>query len=316
MSDFKFPDELAEENAAKGKVEDKIEFEVEGESKPEVEIVDDTPEADRGRTPMKEPPAEVTDEELAKYGESVKQRIQHFSKGYHDERRAKETAQREREEALRFAQALLDENKKLQSSVGQGQQILLEQAKKTVAAEIEEAKRKLKDAHDAFDTDSIVSAQEELAKAVAKADRVNSFKPPVAKPQQPVVQPAAQQASAAPPPQADPKARAWQEANPWFGPNKEMTALALVAHQDLVESGVDTSSDKYYEEINSRIRKRFPEAFTSSKPKNTVVTPVTRSTAPKKIVLTQSQVVLAKKFGLSLEAYAKAVADQMRKENV
>lgn len=314
MSDpnaFKFPDEVADDK--KNSKENSVEFEIEGSDKTEIEVVDDTPEADRGRTPMKEPPAEVTDEELAKYGESVKQRIQHFSKGYHDERRAKEAALREREEALRFAQSLLEENKKLQSSVGQGQQILLEQAKKTVAAEIEDAKRKLKDAHDAFDTDSIVSAQEELAKAVAKAERVNSFKPPVAKPQETVVQPAAQPASAAP--QVDPKARAWQEANPWFGPNKEMTALALAAHQDLVENGVDTNSDKYYDEINSRVRKRFPEAFPSSKPKNPVVTPVTHSTAPKKIVLTQSQVALAKKLGLSLEAYAKSVAEQMRREN-
>jgi hypothetical protein len=115
----------------------------------------------------------------------------------------------------------------------------------------------------------------------------------------------------------DPKAKAWQEANSWFGDDKEMTALALAVHQDLVESGVDTSSDEYYEKINARVRRRFPEAFSSEKPKKTssVVAPATRSTAPRKIVLTQSQVHIAKRLGLTNEQYARAVAEEMRKQN-
>jgi hypothetical protein len=95
-----------------------------------------------------------------------------------------------------------------------------------------------------------------------------------------------------------------------------MTALALAVHQDLVESGVDTSSDEYYEKINARVRKRFPEAFPSEKPKkSSVVAPATRSTAPRKIVLTQSQVQIAKRLGLTNEQYARAVAEEMRKQN-
>jgi len=114
MAEFKFPDEIEKETA-----ETRVEYEVEGEGDTEIEVVDDTPEVDRGRTPMKDPPAEVTDEELSQYSDSVKKRIQHFSKGYHDERRAKETALREREEALRAAVALAEENKRLKATLPQ-----------------------------------------------------------------------------------------------------------------------------------------------------------------------------------------------------
>jgi len=306
MSEFKFPDEVAAEKPE----ELQIEIEVEGDT--EIEVVDDTPAQDRGRKPMKDAPAEVTDDELEQYSEGVKKRIQHFSKGYHEERRAKEAAFREREEAMRLAQSLVEENKRLQGSLGQGQQALLEQAKKVVANEVESAKQKLKVAHEAFDTDGIVAAQEELAKAVHKAERVNNFKPSVAQPQAPVVQPAPQPEYV---PQVDTKARAWQEANSWFGADKEMTALALAVHEKLVESGVNPTSDEYYEKINSRVRSVFPDAFPSEKRKSSVVAPATRSTAPRKIVLTQSQVHIAKRLGLTNEQYARAVAEEMRKQN-
>jgi hypothetical protein len=302
---YKFPDEQ------KKPAEEKVEYEIEAGEGAEIEVVDDTPEQDRGRALMKDAPADVTDEELAQYSDGVKKRIQHFSKGYHEERRAKEAAQREKEEALRLAQALVEENKKLQGSLGKGQEALLEQAKKVVATEVDEAKRKLKEAHEAFDTDGIVSAQEELAKAVSRAERVNNFRPPVAKPAEPVVQtaPAA--------PQPDPKALAWQEANSWFGSNRRMTAMALEVHNELVEKGVNPSSEEYYKQIDAEMRRTFPDAFTSEKPnrKSSVVAPATRSTAPKKIVLTQSQVNLAKRLGVPLEVYARSVAEQMRKEN-
>ena len=307
-NEFKFPDESAEE-----KKEETVDFEVEDDS--EIEVVDDTPEEDRGRPPMKEPPAEVTDEELAQYSEGVKKRIQHFSKGYHEERRAKEAALREREEAIRLAQNLIEENKKLQSTQGQTQQVLLEQAKRVVQTELEAAKRKYKEAYESGDSDALVSAQEELTAAKIKADRVNNFKPAPVQQEKPVVQPAPQPVREVP--QVDPKAAAWQEANPWFGQDDEMTALALTVHRKLVESGVSPNSDEYYERINNRMRQVFPDAFSSGKTvkKSSVVAPATRSTAPKKIVLTKSQVNIAKRLGLTNEQYARAVAEEMRKQN-
>jgi hypothetical protein len=304
--DYKFPDEQ-EPQAADN---DDIQIEVEGEA--EIEVVDDTPEVDRNRAPMKEPPAEVTDEELSQYSEGVKKRIQHFSKGYHEERRAKEAALREREEAVRLAQQLMEENKKLQSNHGQAQQALIDQAKKVVANELEAAKRQYKQAYEAGDADKLMEAQEALTAAKIKAEKVNNFKPAV-QPEKTVVQPTPQQATSAP---VDPKARAWQQANPWFGVDDEMTAVAVTVHRKLVESGVDPTSDTYYEKINSRVRQLFPDAFPSDKPAkraSTNVAPATRSTAPKKIVLTQSQVSLAKRLGLPLEVYAKQVAETLRK---
>ena len=306
--EFKFPDEKVED-----KKEEAFDFEVEGDS--EIEVVDDTPDEDKGRPPMKEPPAEVTDEELAQYSDGVKKRIQHFSKGYHEERRAKEAALREREEAIRLAQNLIEENKKLQSSQGQTQQVLLEQAKRVVENELNDAKRKYKEAYESGDSDALVSAQEELTAAKIKADRVNNFKPAPLQQEKPVVQPAPQPETVTP--KVDPKAAAWQDANPWFGQDDEMTALALTVHRKLVESGVSPNSDEYYERINTRMRQVFPDAFTSEKPvkKAPVVAPATRSTAPKKIVLTKSQVNIAKRLGLTNEQYARAVAEEMRKQN-
>jgi hypothetical protein len=308
MSDFRFPDEIE----AGKPTEEKLQIEIEVEGDTEIEVVDDTPAQDRGRKPMKEAPAEVTDDELEQYSEGVKKRIQHFSKGYHEERRAKEAAFREREEAMRLAQSLVQENKRLQGSLGQGQQALLEQAKKVVANEVESAKVKYKQAYEAGDSEALVSAQEELTAAKIKAERVNNFKPSVAQPQAPVVQPAPQPEYV---PQVDTKARAWQESNSWFGADKEMTALALAVHEKLVESGVNPTSDEYYEKINSRVRSVFPDAFPSEKRKSSVVAPATRSTAPRKIVLTQSQVHIAKRLGLTNEQYARAVAEEMRKQN-
>ena len=307
QEEFKFPDEKAEEK------KDKFEFEVEADSG--VEVVDDTPDEDKGRPPMKEPPAEVTDEELSQYSDGVKKRIQHFSKGYHEERRAKEAALREREEAIRLAQNLMEENKKLQSSQGQTQQVLLEQAKKVVENELSEAKRKYKEAYESGDSDALVAAQEELTTAKIKADRVSNFKPAPLQQEKPAVQPASQPETVTP--KVDLKAAAWQDANPWFGQDDEMTAVALTVHRKLVESGVSPNSDEYYDRINNRMRQVFPDAFPSEKPvkKSSVVAPATRSTAPKKIVLTKSQVNIAKRLGLTNEQYARAVAEEMRKQN-
>jgi hypothetical protein len=293
--EFKFPDE----NLVVKPDDEKI----------EIEVQDDTPEEDRNRKPMKEAPADVSEEELEQYSDSVKKRIQHFTKGYHEERRSKEAALREREEAIALAQNLVEENKRLQGSLGQGQAALLDQAKKVVSSEIEDARRKYKAAYESGDADGLVAAQEELTSAKIKFDRVNNFKPAPLQEVKPVVQ--TPQA-----PVVDTKARAWQDENPWFGSDDEMTAVALTVHKKLVESKIDPTSDEYYEKINSRVRQLFPDAFTSEKPKkSTVVASATRSTAPRKIVLTQSQVNIAKRLGVPLEAYAKQLAADARKNN-
>lgn len=315
-TEFEFPDEI-ESNPRKGGkvVEAEPEIEVKAE---EIEVVDDTPVEDRYRTPMNEPPQDPTEEELATYSESIKNRFKHFTKGYHEERRAKEAAQREREEALRLAQAMYEENKKLKGSVNEGQTVLLEQAKRVIHSEIEEAKRLYKEAYESGDADKLLEAQEALTTARIRADKVNNFKPAPLQERETPVQITPQPQQAAP---VDEKLLAWQDRNQWFGSNKRMTSYALGLHEELVESGIRVGSDEYYKRIDTDIRERFPdqvgaEESVDAKPQRTksnVVSPATRSTAPKKIVLTQTQVNLAKRLGVPLELYARKVAEEMRK---
>jgi hypothetical protein len=311
-TEFEFPDEV-EVNARKG---GRV---VEPESDaPEIEVVDDTPLEDRGRKPMTEPPREVTDDELSKYDESVQKRIKHFTKGYHDERRAKESAEREKDEALRFAQSLAEENKKLKGSVNQNQTALLEQAKKVVANELDVAKRQYKEAYEAGDSDALVNAQEALTSAKMKSEKVNNFRPTPLQEEETPVQITQRPQPAAP---VDEKLLAWQDQNQWFGSNKRMTAYALGLHEDLVGEGIPAGSEEYYRRINADMRDRFADQFgadesVDAKPQRTRsnnVAPATRSTAPRKIVLTQTQVNLAKRLGVPLELYARKVAEEMRK---
>jgi hypothetical protein len=312
-TEFEFPDEKEENLRKGGKV-----VTPEEDDKPEIEVVDDTPEEDRYRTPMKEAPQDPTEEELATYSESVKNRFKHFTKGYHDERRAKESAEREKEEALRLAQAMYEENKKLKGSVNHGQPVLLEQAKKVINSEIEEAKRLYKEAYESGDADKLLDAQEALTTARIRADKVNNFRPAPLQEEETRVQIAPQPQQAAP---VDEKLLAWQDQNQWFGSNKRMTSYALGLHEELVENGIRVGSDEYYRRIDTDIRERFPDQVgagesVDAKPQRTksnVVSPATRSTAPKKIVLTQTQVNLAKRLGVPLELYARKVAEEMRK---
>lgn len=308
-TEYQFPDEKKEA----------IEVEVEGAKEneaPEIEVVDDTPPEDQNREPMKEPPSEVTDDELQNYSESVKKRIQHFSKGYHEERRAKEAALREREEALRLTKALLDENKRLQENVGQGNKVLYEQAKERANLDLEEAKKAAKAAFEAGDTEAFIEAQEKLVEAKTRSERLKV-------PPQPLQQKETVVQSTEP--QIDPKTRAWHERNPWWGQDKRRTVVALAIHQELVEKGVDPSSDEYFNQLDRELKQTFPTAYPQEEsrqpevkePKSrppAVVAPATRSTAPRKIVLTKSAERIAKNLGLTLEQYARQVIEDERKK--
>jgi len=306
--EFKFPDE-------------KMEVTVEGDDeKVEIEVVDDTPPEDRNRRPMTDPPQELTEEELDKYDDSVKHRIKHFTKGYHEERRAKETAQREREEAVRMAQAIIQENKQLKGSLSQGQNALIDQAKKVVANELEKAQARYVRAYESGDTAELVAAQTDISAITLKADKVENFRPtPLQEDRNEVQiqQPVFQQA-----PQPDPKAVEWRDKNSWFGQNRRMTSYALAVHEELTtEERINPSSDEYYRRLDAEVRQRFPEQFGSARSvdappppnKTSVVAPGTRSSAPKKFVLTKSQENIAKRLGVPLELYARKAAEELRK---
>ena len=295
-----------------------VEVKEEAEPDIDIEVVDDTPKADRNRKPS-EPPKDVTDEELADYSEKVQQRIKHFSKGYHDERRAKEQALREREELERLTQKLVDENKELKGNVTKNQEALLEQAKKAVAAELLQAKQIYKDAYESGEADKVIEAQETLTSAKIKSDKLNNFKVPALQEEETSVQ---EDTTAAQQPY-DARAEEWRANNSWFDQDEEMTSLAVGLHHKLVRQGVDPRSDEYYERIDARMREVFPNEFEDAaqqieekpKPRSNVVAPATRSTGPKKVTLTQTQVALAKRLGVPLEEYAKQVAQEMRNSN-
>ena len=144
-------------------------------SEVEIEVEDDTPPADRGRTPS-EPPEEVTNEELENYSDKVKKRIQHFSKGYHDERRAKEQAVREREEAIAYAQKLIEQNQELNAKGAQNHNALIESAKKQVESELAVAQKQYKEAYEAGEPDAVLQAQTLLNAAQIRLDKVNGMK--------------------------------------------------------------------------------------------------------------------------------------------
>jgi hypothetical protein len=313
--EFEFPDEVEDKQSRKGGKVVAAE-----EDKPEIEVVDDTPEDDRNITPMAEPPADVTDDELEKYTDKrLKDRLAKLGKGYHDERRAKEAAFREKEEALRLAQAVVEENKKLKGSLNTNQEVLLEQAKRVVLSEVEAAERSYRAAYESGDPDAMIKAQKDLTAATIRADKVNNFKHTPLQDGKNVVQ--TTQLTQAP--KVDPKAERWFQSNPWYGKDREMTGYALTLHEKMViEDGIDPNSDEYYTRLNSRLRQVFPEKFAavesadapeSQRQKANVVAPATRSTAPKKIVLNATQVQLAKKLGVPLELYARKVAEEMRK---
>jgi len=304
--EFTFPDEIDEKPTRLGS---KV-----VEPEPEIEIVDDTPEEDRNRTPMASPPVEPTDEELEGYTKKQQsQKVREFAKGYHEERRQKEAALREREEALALAKAVYEENERLKNTVNMSQTAFIDQAKRNVTSEMAEAERLYKKAYEEGDSEALLKAQKELTNAALKAEKVNNFKPAPLQPAPKVVQPSH--------PQADPKAESWQRNNTWFGQDEEMTSLALAVHTKLVKSGVDPQSDEYYQRLDSRIRQVFPDKFeseetadTRQRPKSNVAS-ASRSVAPKKITLSASEVNIAKRLGIPLERYAREVAQLRRNTN-
>lgn len=327
--EFEFPDEkeAKEKEKVKASAEEQL-----GDDEFKIEIEDDTPPEDRGRKAAP-PPEDPTDEELASYDEKVQARIKKFTRGYHDERRAKEAALRERQAAEEFARQVYEENKRLQKQLAEGSQVFIEQSKNAATTELEIAKKKYKEAYEAADPDAIVEAQEAIAKATLKIDRAGQMRPIEEREFKPAAAPAASTEDI-----TDPRTKRWLQANStWFGKDEEMTMAAMGIDKKLQRQyGPDyVGSKEYFETVDKTMRKRFPEFFEdedgsheeeeppqrkraepadeddsprrATKPA-AVVAPATRSTPPNRVKLKASQVALARKLGITPEAYAKQVA--------
>jgi len=303
--DFKFPDEI-EDNSTDNR-----------ETDVEIEIVDDTPEKDRGRQPLNREVDDPTDDEIESYSSNVQKRIKDLTHARHDERRVKEAVLREKQELERLAQQLIEENKSLKKSYNSGQEAVIHSARKEAETELEMARRKYKEAQEAFDTDAIIAAQESLTEAKMKVEQAKYFRATPLQEREYEVQTAQPQTRAVEP---DEKSLRWQARNQWFGSPgfEEYTSYALGLHQKLVNGGVDPRNDDYFEQINARMKSKFPELFgetedkqrsSEAKPRpSTVVASASRSTGAGKVKLTTTQVALAKKLGLTPQQYAAQVA--------
>ena len=291
-NEFKFPDEV--EEVKNESAEPEIEIEVE----------DDTPTKDRGREPApKELVEELENDELEDYSEKVKVKLKQLKRVWHDERRAKEAVEREREEAFNIAQRLLEENKSLKNRT-------VEYGKEAADRALAEARQQYKEAYEAGDSERLIDAQERLTEAKFRLQNQAAEENAL---QQPEVDVQMQQQ----PPVRDTKVLAWQQRNPWFGQDEEMTSLALGLHEKLKRSGVSVGSDEYYERIDSTMKKRFPENFEDVQEEKTVetrttklsnvVAPATRTTGSKKIKLSNTQMATIKKLGITPEQYVREV---------
>ena len=316
--------------AQKADTEEEFDFEIEEEQEvaeqeqpekdePELEIEDDTPEDDRGHSPMpKEIVEELEADELEDYSDKVKQRLKQMKKVWHDERREKEKAFREQQEAIRLAQKAMEENKRLKASLSQGEETLASTYKQAAELEMKNAERAYKEAHELGDTDQMLDAQRQLTAASYKLQQAQTFKPSSLQQSEVDVQTETNEVQV---PAPDAKTLAWQERNTWFGQDQEMTALALGLHQKLErENGAQfIGTDDYWQTVDTTMRRRFPDYFgedettdgggkpvkSAEKKPATVVAPASRSRSPKKIVLKRSQVEIARKLGLTPEQYAR-----------
>lgn len=316
---FEFPDELEEKTKQAVAEDDKF----------EIEIEDDTPPEDRGRKPMKEPVEDPTDEELASYDEKVQNRIKKFTRGYHDERRAKEQALREREAAEAYARQVLEDNKRLQKQLATGSQEYIETSKNAADVELNAAKKQYKEAFEAGDSDAMAEAQAEIARATLKKDRAEGMKPIEEKEWTPPPQESA--------PPMSRRTQRWVESNSdWWGKDEEMTMTAMGLDKKLQrEYGSEyVGTEEYFRAIDKTMRKRFPEYFEdvqsdedydppprkraepvdeeeprrrASKPA-TVVAPAARSTPPNRVKLKASEATTARRLGVPLEEYARQKA--------
>ena len=313
--DYTFPDEV------KVKAED---------DKFEVEVEDDTPAEDRGRKTAP-PPDDPTDEELSSYDEKVQARIKKFTRGYHDERRAKEAALREREAAESFAKQVYEENQRLKGQLKTGSEVFIEQNKSSAQMELEAAKKKYKEAYESGDADGVAEAQMQITKATLKIDRAEQMRPI----EEPDTPPPPVQSK----PNVSPRTQKWIEANSdWFGADEEMTMAAMGLDKKLKSQYGEgyAGTEEYFRTIDKTMRKRFPEHFNDDQSHEdddtyqshtpdeddrparratkivSPVAPATRSTPPNRIRLKASEAAIARRLGVPIEEYAKQVANLKR----
>jgi len=294
------------------KTEETVEVEVadpsiKEQSEQEVEVVET--EQKEEQTETKE---EQKEDELENYSKNVQARIKKLTEKYRKE-------ERDREEAVRISQKLLEENKKLKQRVDSLDQGYLSEYGTRLESQEDQAKRAYSEAHQAGDSEKMFEAQKALSKIAIEQERYRLAKDQAEKKEKDKEEETTEAVAETPQPQqkVSPKAKDWAEKNEWFGEDEIMTQAAFVVHNKLIqEEGFDPESDEYYSEIDRRMRTEFPHKFDKQKTSSGVQVASANSTASRNtqqkrrsVKLSPSQIAIAKKLGVPLEEYAKYVKD-------
>lgn len=317
-----------------GAQEESKEAPVQEEEELDIEVIDDTPAEDRRppRDETREAAPQNEEDELKSYSESVQKRIKRLKYEFHEERRQKEKAYREQQEALTYAAALQQQVEAFRQQNEASQRALIHTTVKQKGSDLDAAKKELREAYEAGDTEKMASAQEKIAILANEKRALESYTPPPSQgvsylqpqetqqayvPPQPAPQPQAPQVSA--------KAVMWKERNPWFGQDMALTGYAIDIHSKLVSAGVDPESDQYYEAIDGAVNQfknnipgtqsEKPATPAPTKPKNGVVISSSRTPSGQtrtKVQLTESALAVAKRLGITPQQYAKELLKQQK----
>lgn len=316
-------DDLGGDDVGQASPSDKL---VEKEEAPELEIdvVDDTPEKDKGKWVADDgkdgEPNLPNEEELRSYSKDVQKRFSQMTARIHAERRAREDRERQLNELATFAKKALEENNQLKSVLENGEKVLVGEHKGRLEASMAQVKRQLAEAVEAGDATGQASAYEQMAKLTAQMERLATHNPqPLPKAD---VEEFDKRWTSAPQPKIDPRAERWTRENPWFQRDPLMTSFAIGLHKQLVDNeGVLPTSEEYWTKIDSEMRHRFPEKFGKKdaeprKERHVPVAGVSRGGggSPKKVTLTESQVRLAKRLGLTPQQYAEQVVAESKSD--
>jgi hypothetical protein len=282
------------------------------EEGPDVEVTVDKP-AETADVEVDANETNETEDEFKKSENQTQKRINRLTKKMRE-------AEKNADEALRFARQKEQENQQLAQKLNQMDTSYVDQYSSRVESDMAQTEAALRNAMEIGDTEAAVAAQRKMTQLAVEADRASQAKAANEKRQKQAPAPSmAQQTAPQAPARPDPKAESWAQRNDWFGEDSAMTYAAFGIHKELVEQeGIDPKSDEYYDSLDRRMKEEFPHKFKegsqSKRPAQTVAS-VNRSSGNSgrssgtKVRLTQRQVAMAKKLGVSLEQYAKYVKE-------
>ena len=273
----------------------------------EIEVVDDTPEEDRGKWVADgTEPLPDEDDEVKTYSKRVQKRIAEATARVNAERRRADQLAREAEEAVRAARYLYQENSSLKDIVDRGEQALTNEHMGHLESELKEAQRLYAEAEEAEDAAGKAAAMQKISELAARKVNVQNraFQPLERIPEEQIIPQQPQR-----PPEATAQAKEWQDRNQWFGKDEMLTQHAIMHHRRLVAGGMQPDTDEYFEALDSEMRKTFrPERLGIKEPtpnrRRTVASGQRTASGKTRVQLTESMRRIAKKMGVSDEEYA------------